>query len=180
MTHTPLNFLAQAAEAHYDELKQFVRRRTGSMAIAEDVVQETWIRAHSLAEEQPNNPRAYLYRMAGNLAIDHIRRERGRGIGLEDGGESPLSEKKPLESQPSPEPSPLDNAISEQELAALNAAVSELPSKCRDVFILYRGNGLTMREISSRLGVSQKTVEKHIARAMVHCRKRLREAGRTV
>ena len=37
-----------------------------------------------------------------------------------------------------------------------------------------------MKEVAGRLGISEKTVEKHIARAMVHCRKRLREAGRQV
>ena len=37
-----------------------------------------------------------------------------------------------------------------------------------------------MREIASTLEITEKTVEKHIAKAMLHCRKRLREAGRQV
>lgn len=180
MTHSPLNSLAQAAEAYYDELRQFVRRRTGSHAIAEEVVQETWIRANGLTTELPDNPRAYLYRMAGNLAIDQIRRDRARNLGPDDENDANQSSGPALEAIPCPAPSPLDNAISEQELAVLSLAVEELPDKCREVFLLYRGEGLKMREIAEQLGITLKTVEKHIARAMLHCRKRLREAGREI
>lgn len=180
MTHSSLQTLAQAAETYYDELRQFVRKRTGSSAIAEEVVQETWIRANAVTSELPVNPRAYLYRMAGNLVVDHIRRERSRAPEAET--DTPDSSEPPtaLEAIPCPAPTPLDTAISRQELAALNAAVRELPDKCRDVFLLYRGHGMSMREVATHLGITQKTVEKHIARAMIHCRKRLREAGRDV
>ena len=67
-----------------------------------------------------------------------------------------------------------------QELDILRQAVGDLPDKCRTVFVLYRGRGLTMRQIAERLGISEKTVEKHIAKAMLHCRGRLRLAGRRV
>lgn len=180
MTHSPLHSLAHAAEAYYDELRQFVRKRTGSSAIAEEVVQETWIRANAVTADLPDNPRAYLYRMAGNLAVDHIRRERSRAPELETGAQEPTDQVASLEALPCPAPSLLDTVISEQELRALNIAVRELPEKCRDVFLLYRGHGMSMREVAVHMGITQKTVEKHIAKAMIHCRKRLREVGRDV
>lgn len=180
MTHHPLQSLAQAAETHYDELKQFVRKRTGSSAIAEEVVQETWIRANAVTAELPDNPRAYLYRMASNLVVDHIRREQSRAPEIETDAQSPFEQTASLEAIPCPAPSPLDTAISRQELSALDVAVRELPEKCRDVFLLYRGHGMSMREVAIHMGITQKTVEKHIAKAMIHCRKRLREVGRDV
>ncbi|MEX1033161.1 MAG: RNA polymerase sigma factor [Cellvibrionaceae bacterium] len=178
MAHSSFQSLAQVLETCYEELRQFIRLRTGSAAMAEEVVQETWIRANAAAVELPNNPRAYLYRMAGNLAIDQIRRERARGrwIHSQADNDDPIG----LADVPCPAPDPLDILISHQELAILKAAVDELPNKCREVFLRYRGQGLTMGEVAGQLGVSEKTVEKHIARAMIHCRQRLREAGRNV
>ena len=134
MTHSSLHSLTQAVEAYYDELQLFVRKRTGSSAIAEEVVQETWIRASTLTAELPDNPRAYLYRMAGNLAVDQIRRERGRGGKGNDSGTTDETDSMPLESFPCPSPGPLDTVLSQHELSSLNAAVRELPDKCREVF----------------------------------------------
>lgn len=180
---TPTRFpsLSQAVEAYYEELRHFIRQRTGSPSMAEDVVQETWIHAATTTAALPDNPRAYLYRMAGNLAVDHIRRrqvwERVAGPSDEAWGDDLDAQ---MEQVPSASPDPLETLISRKELAALNAAVRELPDKCREVFLLYRGQGLSMRQVAARLSITEKTVEKHIARAMLHCRARLREAGRKV
>ena len=178
MKQVPFHTLAQAVEAYYGELRQFIRQRTGSADLAEEVVQETWIRANATAVTLPDNPRAYLYRMAGNLAVDQLRRERARERQIDS--DPADNDSTPLAELPCTRPNPIDTVISQQELAALEAAVGELPDKCREVFLLYRGEGFTMREVAEQLGITEKTVEKHIARAMIHCRKRLREAGRHV
>lgn len=169
MTKPRFTSLSQAVETYYEELKQFIRKRTGSSSMAEDVVQETWLRANTSSTALPDNPRAYLYRMAGNLAVDHVRRRQT----WENVDDVPS-----LEAVPDNAPNPLEAVISQKELAVLDAAVRELPDKCREVFLLYRGHGLTMREIADRLSISDKTVEKHIARAMVSCRARLKQVGR--
>jgi RNA polymerase sigma-70 factor (ECF subfamily) len=175
MTGRTFQTLAQAAENYYDELRRFILRRTGSLAIAEDVVQETWIRASTSGVAMPDNPRAYLYRMAGNLAIDHLRRRERTDAWLEeDGGDSKLDHV--ADNIPAPD----DVVAARQEWDILTQAVEDLPEKCRAVFLLYRGRGLTMRQTAATLGISEKTVEKHIARAMLHCRQRLRDAGRDV
>lgn len=177
MTESAVQSLAQLVEVHYQELLQYITRRTGSESTAQEVLQETWIRANSKSGELPDNPRAYLYRMANNLAIDLLRREKTRSATAATDTSDELVH---LTDIPSAAPSPEDAAISRQEIKALNAAVAELPEKCRQVFLYYRGQGLTMRQIADRLAISDKTVEKHIARAMVHCRKRMREAGRNL
>lgn len=170
MTRRGFQSLTQAVEAYYEDLRRFVRRRTGSASLADDVVQDTWIRARTSAAAMPQNPRAYVFRIAGNLAVDHLRRHGTRSDGAAD---SSLAEQVASDA-----PSPEMAVSARQELAILEAAVQELPEKRRIVFILYRGHGLTMRQIADRLGISEKTVEKQIGRAMVHCRLRLREAGR--
>lgn len=179
MTKPAFQSLAQAVEAYYDELRRYVRLRTGSPILADDVVNETWIRASTAAVVMPDNPRAYLFRMAGNIAIDHLRQNRARH-NVEQDVAGQAGEDDGLAALASADPSPHAALHAREELAILIEAVRELPSKCREVFLLYRGEGLTMAEIAVELNISPKTVEKHIARAMLHCRARLRAAGRAV
>jgi RNA polymerase sigma-70 factor (ECF subfamily) len=57
------------------------------------------------------------------------------------------------------------------------AAVDQLPPLCRRVFVLRKVHKLTPAEISAVLGVSQSTIEKHVAKGLVRCRDYLRELG---
>ncbi len=117
--------------------------------------------------------------MAGNVAVDHVRRQKNWGREEGDSHETESSNEH-LDQLPGHTPDLIDAIISQQELAILDAAIRELPDKCREVFLLYRGHGLSMREIAIYLSISEKTVEKHVARAMLHCRQQLRDAGRNV
>jgi len=169
----PASFsLAAIVEAHYDELKAFVLRRVGCPAAAADVVQDVWLRSSQTAPAEPIlNARAYLYRVAANLATDHLRRQRLHSRHIADDDPTAV---------PSAQPGPDLALASREEYAILREAIRDLPDKCRTAFLLSRDGGLTMRQIADRLGISDKTVEKHIAKALLHCRRRLREAGRHV
>ena len=170
MTDAAIGTLAEAVEAHYEELRSFVLRRTGSPVLTADILQEVWLRAAKARPEGPIlNQRAYLYRVAERVAADHLRRDRieaQRSTG--DLASAHIVD---------PAPGPEQTAAAREEFAILCAAVDELPRKCRAAFLLYRGRGLSMREVADTLGVSQKTVEKHVAKAMLHCRRRLLETG---
>ncbi len=167
------NPLLAAVETYYEELTAFVRRRVRCPALTADIVQETWLKA---AAVDPNltvdNPRAYLYRVAGNLATDRLRQDDAHGRHTVHG--------PPSEDVPSREP--LADAIvqAREEMGILLAALRELPAVHRKAFVLYKGHGLSMKEVAATLGLSPRTVEKHVAKAMVHCRRRLREAGREI
>ena len=50
-------------------------------------------------------------------------------------------------------------------------AIEQLPNRCQQVFILSRLHGLANGEIAELLGISRNMVEKHIIRALLHCRK---------
>jgi RNA polymerase sigma-70 factor (ECF subfamily) len=133
-------------------------------------MQETWLRAAQTRPVAPiANSRAYLYRVADHVAADHLRQDRMRARLVTD-------EAIP-DTLCDPAPDPEQVAATRQELALLEAAIRDLPAKCRAVFLLYRGRGFSMREIAATMGISEKTVEKHIAKAMVHCRQRLSDAG---
>lgn len=177
MTRTSGHSLSRFVELYYEELRQHISQRTGSNTLAEEVIQETWLRAHTSDANIPANPRAYIYRIANNLAIDLIRRESIRKL-----NNPHISEQTDeiIDQKVSPDPSPEAIAISKQEIAAINQVIEQLPDKCRQAFLLYRSEGLTMREVAMRLTISHKTVEKHIARAMLHCRKYLATAVRNI
>lgn len=168
MTGDRFRSLSQALEAHYGELRRYLLHRTGSSAVADDVIQETWLRARTTTAAMPDNPRAYLYRMVGNVAIDIARRDAAQGKALAGVVEEQMAVPAVLPDQA---------AEARQVMDILIAAIEDLPPKCREVFLLYRACGLTMHQISLQLGISRKTVEKHIARAMLHCGRRLEEMG---
>jgi len=165
------NPVLAAVETYYGELTAFVRRKVRCHALAADIVQETWLKVAALDPgETVDNPRAYLYRVAGNLATDRLRQDRARSRHMVPGA--------PPEDVPSREP-PADAVVQgREEIDILQAALRDLPDVHRRAFLLYKGQGLSMKEVAATLGLSPRTVEKHIAKAMVHCRRRLREAGR--
>lgn len=159
-------FLLSAFARHYDDLLRHVVRRIGNPTLARDVVQDTFLRiqASSPAGEVAS-PAAYLFRVADNLAIDHLRQEAARARFL-----SPAPEH---EAVAAPEPSPEHALDYKQRLNALDAAIAELPPKCREVFLLHKYDGLSHGEIAVRLGISRSMVEKHVMKALAHCRDRL-------
>ena len=68
--------------------------------------------------------------------------------------------------------------LARERLAILIDAVNDLPPRCREVFLLSRFDALTNGQIADRLGITRNMVEKHIIKAMVHCRRRLDAAGK--
>lgn len=156
-----------------DRLVRRVRHVVHCGTEAEDLVQDVFLNV--LRREDPQDvrsPRSYLARAATNAALDHLRRQRVRDAILDSSGVA--------EDAAALQPGTDAIVQSRQELALLNRAVAELPRKCRVVFLLSRDHGLTMREIAQRLDISEKTVEKHLLKAMTRCRVALRAAGREI
>jgi RNA polymerase sigma factor (sigma-70 family) len=154
--------LARLYQAHAGELHGFARRRVGRQE-AEDVVQDIYLhllqRGTAATLEQP---RPYLFRIAANLAIDIARKA---NIRLRHGGQV-LELARNSEALPSPETA----AGSTLELRRLDASLSELPQLCREAFLLNRIEELSHAEIAKRLGVSTRTVDRYMAKALAHLR----------
>jgi RNA polymerase sigma factor (sigma-70 family) len=172
MAESQIYDLLSAFQVYYDDLRAFLTRKCGSTMLAAEVVQEMYLRLRRLVAVPPvEEPRAYLFRMADHLAIDHLRaqeRHAQRHVEL------------PSEDMPSLAPSPEVIAESRQQVEILRRAVLELPERCREAFLLHKGLGKSYSAIAAELGISVRTVEHHLAKAMSHCRKRLREAAANV
>ena len=125
---------------------------------AEDIIQETWLRlASAVSLSQIHHPKAFLLRIAANLALT-----RGRRRKLALRAETMAASTR-------------DRIEADQaENLTLAQIVFGLPEPLRDVFLLSRIDGLTNAQIADRLGVSPKTVEWRMTRALAHCAAQLR------
>lgn len=155
-----------------ENLVLFLAARTRDMAAAEDLAQELYLKAAAAPPEAVKSPVALLYRMAGNLLIDHVRsrqraarregqwREETRGGG--DGEEV------------SQEPAADEVVIGRERARLLAEAVAALPPKMGQAFRLHKLEGKSQAETAQAMGVSVKMVEQHIAAAIKALAQRLR------
>lgn len=145
------------------DLLRFLKARLGEAA-AEDVYQDLYLRLQSA--ELPDlvgEPRAFLYKMAYNLANDRARATRRREVrdqawqdtATHKVGDAPVADMPPVE----------DAIDARRKLHRVMAWIEELPPRCREVFTLHRISGVPHQEIASRLGITTKAVEKHMANA---------------
>lgn len=154
---------------HQGELLRFLTPRVDCPDDAEDIVQETFIRYAEYQCHAPvDNARAFMFKVAANLAIDYQRRLARRN-------EVDIAELDLYQTLTDTAPLPDEAAFSEQQVERLIAALSELPTKCRDVFILLRVKNLTYGEVETQMGLSQTMILKYLTRALTHCREKLAE-----
>lgn len=138
--------------------------------LAEDIAQDTYLRLGTKIPSGTSirHPQAYLFRTAHNLAMDQLARQRTEW-------KHGMSEDIPL-NQASTHPLPDCIAYSRQRWKIIICALKELPPACQQAFILHKFHNLTHAEIARKLGVSQSMIEKHLMRALTHCRSRLEES----
>lgn len=155
--------------AHRRELHAYLTHKLKDSETAADLTQEAFLR---YAEQDTSgnpavlNGRSYLYRTAHNLAIDHVR-QRARQ-------KTDAAAHDELASIADDRPSQEDEADARQRLDRLRAAVMELPERTRQIFVLNRIEGLSYAETAERLGVSESSVQKHLAKALLHVTQQLR------
>ena len=136
----------------------------------EDIVQETFIRSYEAAEKQPiRHPKSFMLRTARNLALNHVGKHDNKLTdNIEDwSGSDVYVETASMESQ----------FDSNERFLLFCRAVRMLPVQCRRVFILKKVYGLGQKEIAEFLGISQSTVEKHVAKGLLMCTEFMEEKG---
>lgn len=129
-------------------------RLLGNLSEAEDIVQDAfalvWERIR--AGQRPGDCKAYLYITVRNLCLNRVSAT-GATISSDDIAE------------------PLDEVVHTAERdAALWRAVDRLPDRCRTVLLMVKRDGMTYREVADELGISVKTVDAQMAKAMKQLR----------
>ncbi len=156
--------LALLYRRHWDEICGYVRRRFGAgPPEPEDVAQAAFMKLSARGQVGDlENPRAFLYRVAHNYAIEERRRLDARGR-----AEAEIAPENAVQT---------DDCDPERVLAGrerrklLAIAVATLEPRTRQILIMSRQDGLPSAEIARRLGLSPTHIKRLLAQAIAHCR----------
>lgn len=155
-----------------DRLFNFIFRMVHSREEAEDLLQEVFLRVYkSLSTYSPQYQfSTWIYRIAQNLCIDHLRRHRLPTFSVD----APMGEDEDLQMElPDETMSPEVLFESADLRREVEAAIAALPPKYRAVIVLRHVQGLTYEEISEITDLPVNTVKTHIFRARRILRQRL-------
>lgn len=163
--------LEPARDGHFDQvyrkeqprLKRFFDWKAGP-EVSQDLVQDVFARALSGNQrDQLENPTGYLWRIAQNLLVDTVRKRKRRPAEVEfDEG---------LHSQPAPDQTAALEAAQLQR--HYEKALTALPTRTREVFLMHRLDERTYKEIARALGITCAGVEYHMSKALIHLARQL-------
>jgi RNA polymerase sigma-70 factor (ECF subfamily) len=145
-------------------LRRRIKAQLQSNEEAGDLVQDAFARLlGSGARHALRTPEAFLNRILRNLLIDRARRLANRSI------------HEPIDALNEPMIAPAQSDAMEltQMRERYRSAVAALPARMREVFVLHRVEGLGYKQIAEQLGISNRTVEWHVAEAIVRIGKAL-------
>lgn len=129
---------------------------------SEEVIQEVYLKLFLVAKtNKPDNPVAFVYRLARNVAISRLRNQTVANRFVQDVSE--LIDMAPTAKDPQ------TSCTEDEDKDLLLEAINSLPPICRQVFVLRKLRGHSHKEIAQDLDISIKTVENHIYKGMQHC-----------
>lgn len=140
------------------EIRGWLRQhvRTLPAADIEDLLQEAYARIWETDFARIGNPRGYFYSIVRNLLLEQARRARI----------VPMERMTEIEAlRVVGDFSPERHVSARQELERLCRIIGALPAKCREAFELRIFEGCSRSEIGKRMGISDRTVEKHLIKA---------------
>jgi RNA polymerase sigma-70 factor (ECF subfamily) len=153
---------------HNAALLRFIAAKVGSEHEAREIAQEAYV--HLLQLSHPSAVsflRAFLFKIAANLAIDRLR-QRGRRSQVTAMADVDFAVF---------ELTPERQIAGEQAMGIFATAVAQLPPKCRQAFLLHRVHDAPIAEIAKRLGIGECMVRRYVARGLEHIRHCLDAAG---
>lgn len=136
----------------------------------EDIIQEAFVRCYEASKTtRIEHPHSFLLATARNLAINHVVRSENKlaeRVASFDDSAVPL-----YTASLQPE------AESQEQFLLLCRAVSQLPVQCQRAFILKKIYGLSRKEIAEYMGITEGTVQKHVAKGLLMCADYLEKCG---
>ncbi len=149
---------------HEELCRATIKKFDVSHAEAEDVVQTAFIR-FTESSAPVLNPRAFLYKVCSNIAIDQIRRR-----AVQNGYAQSIADVEPESIE---EIGPERQIEGRQRLGIISRALWAMPEKRRQLLMMNRFDGLSYAEIARRVNLSETVVRKHIAKALAGCQSAL-------
>lgn len=165
MTEKSRSALLAILETGYSVLREKLKRRLGSEDLADDALQETWLRLERGGDLGAiQSPNSYLFRVALNVAADRREAEKRR-----------LNQEEILATLHMADDTldPARIAEAHAEFEELGRALEELSPRRRAIFLMARVDEVAHDEIARRFGISARMVEKELRSALDHCAARL-------
>jgi RNA polymerase sigma-70 factor (ECF subfamily) len=168
-----LDALSSLLARYQNRLYRYLLRMVRQPAEAEDLFQQTWLRVAEKIQsyDQRRNFEAWLFTLARNLAIDHLRRVRPESLdepaGHDASGESAAAR---LVSHETPA---LDRVLARERSSRLADAMEMLPVIQREVLTLRFEEEMKLEEIAEILGAPLSTVKTRLRRGLEHLRGKL-------
>src|SRR6202167_738006 len=138
-------------------LQRYIQRFVGSGETAKEIVQEAFLRTYR-QRESVTTLRAFLFSTARNLAANEYRHRRT----MERGALGDFADSRVKTEHESPE----TELLRDERNRLIQEAIDRLPPQCRAAFTLRVFHECSYKEVAERLGITAKTVEKHIARGL--------------
>jgi RNA polymerase sigma factor (sigma-70 family) len=146
---------------HNRALVAFLQCRLSSYSDAQEVAQEAYLRVLTMENrEDIDSLRSYLFKIAGNLAIDRLRKRKVRS----DFAAAQASD------EPVGETTPVHHAMAVEQVAGLRRALRELPAKASQAFVMHVIEGRDFGAVAQTMNLSERMVRYHVANALAHCR----------
>ncbi|MCS7208265.1 MAG: sigma-70 family RNA polymerase sigma factor [Fimbriimonadales bacterium] len=166
----------QIMQLYADRLYNYVLRMVGNRADAEDIVQETFLRAYQglPSFDRRASLSTWLYRIATNLCIDHQRRRarRVQTVSYAD-YEDDAGETSEWEFADTHTPSPMDAVLHKELQQVVEQAVATLSPKLKTVLLLYDVEELSYEEIARVLNIPMGTVKSRLNHARSQIQKQV-------
>lgn len=157
-------------QPHAPEVRAYLKNSFPSVRDVDDIVQESLLRIWRTRLAKPvRSARALLFEIARHAAIDLRRRTKV----------SPVDQVRDLDGLHAiDDGTDTVSVLSRQEKILLLAqAIDDLPARCREVVIQRKLKNMPQKEVAAMLGLSEKTVEAHLARGIRRCETFLRRRG---
>jgi len=149
-------------DLYFDDIRRYLYYRCGDTTVSTDLAQDTFMRIwEKQMDLQPEKDTGLLYKIAGDLFVSHMRREKLR---REAPGEIRFEQR---------DSSPEEDLQYSELKEKYEKVLMKLPEKQRVVFLMSRTEELTYMEIATRLSISVKAVEKRMSGALSRLRKEL-------
>jgi RNA polymerase sigma-70 factor (ECF subfamily) len=152
-------WFSQEVLPHDGQLKAYLRGSFPAVRDVDDVVQESLLRIWRVRLEKPiRSGRSFLFQVARRIAIDVVRRQRS--------GPFVAIDLATAESVPCAAPGNDEAAARQDDLALLTRAFEDMPPRRREVMLLRKIEGVSQKEIASRLGITEAAVQIHVVRGL--------------
>jgi RNA polymerase sigma-70 factor (ECF subfamily) len=149
---------------HNRALIAFLHCRLSSLSDAQEVAQEAYLRMLTMDNaDEVESMRGYLFKIAGNLAIDRLRKRKVRGD---------FTAAQPQD-EPVDEQRPEHHAMAVEQVAGIRHALRELPGKTSHAFVMHVIEGRDFASVAQAMNLSERMVRYHVANALAHCRARV-------